>query len=125
LREITTPSRTSKGKIFYAHHPSFRDSTQMIAMDQQIKELESQLTETNKGQIGRSNDLIKLTTENKQFFDDNREYQKKNSAQHERINELEAILHDKVTECERKEKEVKFFKGEIVGLQATIENVTK
>ncbi len=63
----------------------------MVKMEDHVRELEIQLKDMYKGQIGNNQEVLKYVKENKELADKVREYEKKTNIQTERLKEYEDI----------------------------------
>ena len=54
-----------------------RDTVQLIRIQEKCKELEAQLKDSYKGKIGDTQEVLKLTKENKEVADKNRDVERK------------------------------------------------
>ena len=92
-----------------------------MKMEEQVKDLESQLKDSYKGQIGNSQEVLKLTKENKDLADRNRENERKINILYERLREYEDILKEKSDEYDIKEQQTSHMKSEYDGMKTTVQ----
>jgi Mg2+ and Co2+ transporter CorA len=85
------PSSKAKGTNNLPNH-SFSDALQMFKMEEHVKELETQLKEAYKGQIGNNQEVIKYVRENKDLADKVRDLEKKTTLYQDRLKEYEEIM---------------------------------
>ena len=64
----------------------------MVKMEEHVRELESQLKDMYKGQIGNNQEVLKQVRENKDLADRLRDHEKKNALYQDRLREYEEIM---------------------------------
>ncbi len=67
---------------------NYRDALQMVKMEEHVKELEAQLKDAYKGQIGNNQEVLKHVRENKDLSEKTRDLEYKVNLYNERIKEL-------------------------------------
>ena len=91
-----------------------------MKMEEHVKELEEQLKDSFKGQIGNTQEVLKLTKENKELSDKNKELERKCNILQSRLKEYEDILKQKDEEYDKKETFAKVIHGEFEGMKKQI-----
>lgn len=91
----------------------------MVRMEEQVRELEAQLKDAYKGQIGNNQEVLKHVRENKELADKLRELEKKTLLYQDRLKEYEEILSRQQEEGDKKDELVKHLTAENEGLRKT------
>ena len=91
----------------------------MVKMEEHVRELESQLKDMYKGQIGNNQEMLKHVKENKDLIDRVRELEKKNTLYQDRLKEYEEIMNKMNEEGDKREALLKHVQSEYQGLKST------
>ena len=91
----------------------------MFKMEEHVKELENQLKEAYKGQIGNNQEVIKYVRENKDLADKVRDLEKKTQLYQDRLKEYEEIMVKLQDEADKKGDLYKVVSSENEGLKQT------
>lgn len=100
---------------------NYSDAFQMVKMEEHVRELESQLKDMYKGQLGNNQEVLKQVRENKDLGDKVRDLEKKTNVQAERLREYEEILRRQTEEVEKQSVITKAVQQESEALK-TINN---
>ena len=91
----------------------------MVKMQEHVRELEAQLQESYKGQIGNNQEVLKQVRENKELSDKLRDLEKRTSLYQDRLKEYEDILAKQQDDSDKRESLLVVVTAENEGLKKT------
>ena len=91
----------------------------MMKMEEHVRELETQLKDMYKGQIGNNQEVVKYVKENKELSDRLRDTEKRAGMYGERVRECEELMRRMTEEVDTKEELVRNFSNENDSLRQT------